>query len=72
MYDNVYENNGENIMPELENICSNSENNRHIPDWSTITVTFDGGEYYIDISCKECGASGCIGNQKTLVEGINW
>lgn len=44
---------------------------RHIPDWKSVTVEYDV-ETYIDINCKDCGRSGCIGNEKTLTEGICW
>jgi len=43
----------------------------HEPDWQAVSVTFDG-ETYIDITCKKCGASGCIGSQKTLEKDIQW
>jgi hypothetical protein len=43
----------------------------HDPDWDTVVVTHDG-EIYIDVTCKKCGRSGCIGTQKTLESDINW
>ena len=43
----------------------------HSPDWNTITVDFDGGEAYIDVSCQFCGRSGCLGTD-SLRERITW
>lgn len=44
---------------------------KHVPDWQSVTVSFDG-ETYIDINCKNCGRSGCLGTSKTLAENICW
>ena len=47
-------------------------NNGHEPDWNTLKVESDGGEYYIDVNCKLCGRSGCVGNTQTLANEISW
>jgi hypothetical protein len=55
-----------------EDTCPETKNGKHVPDWNSITISQDGDELYIDISCEECGQSGCVGNKNTLVAGINW
>ena len=44
---------------------------RHHPDWQSLTVEHDG-ETYLDVSCVNCGRSGCVGTTKTLGNDINW
>lgn len=44
----------------------------HEPDWATVGVTRQSGEIYIDVDCKKCGMSGCIGTSETLTDDINW
>jgi hypothetical protein len=44
----------------------------HSPDWTTISVEYDGGEAYIEVNCRFCGGSGCIGTDKLLQDGITW
>jgi hypothetical protein len=56
--------------PDPDDLCP-STGKKHKPDWDTLNVTHDG-EVYIDINCKDCGRSGCVGSQKTLEEGISW
>jgi len=55
-----------------EEVCSKTKDGKHVPDWNSVHVDFDGGEIYIDIQCKNCGLSGCLGTEKTLVEGLSW
>lgn len=43
----------------------------HEPDWTTLVEYWDG-ELYIDVNCKHCGRSGCIGTAKTLAEETSW
>lgn len=43
----------------------------HEPDWTSAHVEFDG-EAYLDVNCKHCGRSGCIGSEKSLTEQISW
>ncbi len=54
-----------------DDICLET-NRRHEPDWSSVSVENDGDETYIDVSCADCGRSGCIGTAETLSEGISW
>ena len=44
----------------------------HVPDWKSVSVEQDGDETYIDINCRDCGRSGCIGTQATLADEITW
>lgn len=55
-----------------DNFCPDSSDHVHAPDWKTVTVESDGDSYYIDVSCKNCGRSGCVGEAKKLIEGISW
>jgi len=57
-------------MPD-EDICTVT-NLPHEPDWNSVHVESDGGEYYVDVNCKHCGRSGCIGTSKILKEEIDW
>lgn len=43
----------------------------HEPDWTSVHVEFDG-DAYVDVACKHCGRSGCIGAEKSLTEQISW
>ena len=45
---------------------------KHEPDWNSVQLTWDGDELYVDVNCKHCGDSGCIGSSKTLEADINW
>lgn len=55
-----------------EDRCSESPLGRHIPDWSTVSATYDGGEAYVDVNCMYCGRSGCAGTNTTLSKSIQW
>jgi len=55
-----------------DHICASSPNWNHEPDWNSVHISHDGGGVYIDVNCKHCGLSGCIGTEKTLTEGISW
>ena len=57
---------------EDDDICPKSDDGEHEPDWSTVFVDHDGGQAYIDVNCKLCGRSGCVGSEKTLTEDISW
>lgn len=57
---------------EDDDRCPDSPTQTHEPDWSSCSVTHDGGEAYIDVNCKLCGRSGCVGTSKNLIDGINW
>lgn len=56
----------------MDEICPKTKDGKHEPDWSSVFVEEDGGETYIDVSCKHCGASGCIGTSHSLAENIDW
>ncbi len=43
----------------------------HEPDWSTTHIDCDG-EPYVDVTCKHCGQSGCIGSEAKLTEQSSW
>jgi len=57
-------------MKNEQDKCKN--NKPHVPDWSTLKITHDGGVAYVDVNCKECGRSGCVGSQETLETNICW
>ena len=57
---------------ETEDVCPESPTGKHEPDWGTIEETSDDEETYVDVSCRHCGRSGCIGTSKTLEDGICW
>ena len=44
----------------------------HEPDWDTVSVEDDGDESYVDVHCKHCGRSGCVGKASTLIEDLSW
>ena len=68
------------MMAMLKQIWSNEMNDNicpetrlpHNPDWKSVTIEHDGEEVYIDVNCRDCGCSGCIGNSKTLKSDISW
>ena len=42
---------------------------KHEPDWTTLTINRTGWyglPVYVDVSCKRCGQSGCIGTNNTM------
>lgn len=55
-----------------DDACPSHRDGIHEPDWRNITIEHDGDETYIDVFCKHCGRSGCIGTQKTLEAEIQW
>ena len=44
----------------------------HRPDWKTVSVEPDGDGVYIDVSCADCGLSGCVGTSDYLADRISW
>ena len=54
-----------------EDHCPKSEDGKHEPDWQSVHVNYDV-EVYVDINCKNCGQSGCVGSEKTLAQDICW
>lgn len=57
-------------LEDEDDICPKT-GKRHEPDWDSVTVEADV-ELYIDVSCKHCRRSGCVGSAETLAENINW
>lgn len=55
-----------------ETKCNKNKGKKHKPDWKNVTVDTDGGSFYLDVTCKHCGRSGCIGKAKQLEEAIDW
>lgn len=43
----------------------------HAPDWTSVHVEFDGNAY-VDVACKHCGRSGCVGPEEKLTSEISW
>lgn len=54
-----------------DSICSKT-GKIHEPDLNSVHIEHDGSEVYIDVNCKDCGASGCIGTLSGLKEEISW
>ena len=55
-----------------EDLCPKNPNGPHEPDWSSTSVESDGGTVYVDITCKHCGRSGCLGSVEKLKENLTW
>ena len=55
-----------------DDYCPNSEDNKHEPDWLSVTTEYDGNQLYVDVNCKHCGKSGCIGTASSLKDNISW
>lgn len=55
-----------------DDFCPKNPKNGHNPDWKSISVDSDGGEIYVDVCCKDCGRSGCLGTAKQLAKDISW
>lgn len=54
-----------------DDICPKT-GKKHVPAWKTATVTHDGDGVYVDVNCKKCGRSGCVGTAETLANNIQW
>jgi len=61
---------GWNQLGETTGICTTGK--LHEPDWDSVTPTWDHGRLFLDVSCKHCGRSGCVGTSLTLQSGIDW
>jgi len=59
-------------MKNKEIECKASPTGLHEPDWNSVTITHSQGDVFIDVNCKHCGTSGCIGTNETLDKGIQW
>lgn len=55
-----------------EEHCPKSPNGGHEPDWASAHIEEDGGERYVDVNCKHCGRSGCVGKLSTLQDDLCW
>jgi ribosomal protein S27E len=44
----------------------------HRPDLASAHITSDGGESYVDVTCLDCGRSGCLGMLSDLLKDIAW
>lgn len=47
-------------------------NKKHVPNWNSAQITQDGNGTYVDVNCKDCGRSGCVGTAETLLKNISW
>ena len=59
------------LDPDDPSICP-VDNQPHHPDWKSLTIEHADGGSYLDVSCVKCGRSGCVGQAKTLADGIHW
>lgn len=63
------------MSDESQDVCKAAPHGQHAPDLSTITLTSDGGEFYLDVNCQYCGTSGCIAGPvalKKLTSEVSW
>jgi len=58
-------------MDQDDDICPKNNGQRHVPDWNSVSITHDG-ETHIDVNCKLCGRSGCIGIAEDMEKDIRW
>lgn len=54
-----------------EDVCPNNEQG-HKPDWTRVTTSSDGGQVYLDVPCKHCGRSGCLGSVGEVEAEVDW
>lgn len=54
-----------------DDICEKT-GRRHIPDWSSVSIEYDGDEAYVDVACEQCGRSGCVGVVDLIENNISW
>jgi hypothetical protein len=50
--------------------CQESEDGIHEPDTCTFHLEHDGDGVYLDVNCKHCGQSGCVG--KFDAKEVTW
>jgi len=55
-----------------EDKCPKNKGKAHRPDWHNVTMERDGNAFYLDVVCRYCGRSGCIGTVKKLEESVDW
>ena len=59
------------LDPDDLSICP-VDGQSHKPDGKSLTIEHADGGSYFDVSCVKCGRSGCVGQAKTLADGIHW
>jgi hypothetical protein len=55
----------------MDEVCEKAEDGKHEPDWNTVSIQHDV-DTYVDVNCKHCGQSGCVGNEESLKQDISW
>ena len=61
---------GKTHKRSTENYCKESPNSKHFPDPSTFHLERDGDGVYLDVNCKWCARSGCVGRFER--DEIDW
>jgi len=75
--DALAKNNVPTVIPPMSkdkddaDVCS-VDGEPHVPDWASLSTEMDGDVCYVDVNCRKCGRSGCVGTHKTLADGIGW
>lgn len=59
------------VPPDPDDICP-ATGERHRVNWSSVYTEGDGGDLYLDVSCADCGRSGCVGNTDMLSGSTTW
>lgn len=59
-------------MPKDYAVCEESGDKKHSPDPHSVKASYDGGAVYVDVNCKHCGQSGCIGMKEFTEDDIVW
>ena len=57
---------------DYSDYCPNAKDNKHIPDWNSITTDSKRDFVYIDVNCSECGSSGCLAMIPMKASEIDW
>ena len=52
--------------------CPESSDGKHEPNWKTLQINDDGIEIYLDVSCTNCGRSGCVHSFKRESAEVDW
>ena len=50
--------------------CTNP-NGHHEPNWDTVHIDVDG-DAYLDVNCRHCGKTGCLGSVNNLLDNLSW
>lgn len=56
-------------LDEYPELCPNT-GERHILDQSSFSLDHTADEVYLDVNCRDCGRSGCLGSFKS--EDVDW